>query len=213
MKTDDMIAGLAARTTPVRTGLTWRRLALAVLVAAIAAVALLKLGWGMRPDLHQAMRTGPFWMKALYTLTLAAAGLVLVDRTGRPGARTDAGMWLAAGAVGAIAVLTGLELARLPMTDWRGVWMGHSAMRCPLSIVILAAPAFVLALWCVRRMAPTRLASAGAAAGLLAGGVGATVYGLSCNETAAAFTAGWYSLGIAVWAGVGALIGPRVLRW
>jgi hypothetical protein len=47
----------------------------------------------------------------------------------------------------------------------------------------------------------------------LAGGVGATVYGLYCQETAAAFVATWYTLGVAACAAVGALLGPRILRW
>jgi hypothetical protein len=62
-------------------------------------------------------------------------------------------------------------------------------------------------------MAPTRLRLAGAAAGLLAGGVAATVYGLHCQEMTAAFVVTWYSLGVAASVAVGALLGPRLLRW
>jgi len=62
-------------------------------------------------------------------------------------------------------------------------------------------------------MAPTRPRLAGAAAGLMAGGIGATVYGLYCQETAAAFTAVWYTFGMLIWAAAGALIGGRLLRW
>jgi hypothetical protein len=62
-------------------------------------------------------------------------------------------------------------------------------------------------------MAPTRLGLAGAAAGLFAGGVGATVYGLYCEETAAAFVVVWYSLGMLACAALGAVVGRRLLRW
>ena len=79
--------------------------------------------------------------------------------------------------------------------------------------MVLAAPVFLGVAWALRRLAPTRLAMAGAAAGLLAGAVGATVYGLYCEETAAAFVVTWYTLGIAVCATAGALLGPRLLRW
>jgi len=65
----------------------------------------------------------------------------------------------------------------------------------------------------LRQLAPTRLAIAGAAAGLLAGGVGASVYGLYCGETAATFVVIWYTLGIAAGAALGAVIGSRLLRW
>jgi len=47
----------------------------------------------------------------------------------------------------------------------------------------------------------------------LAGGVGASVYGLHCPEMTAAFVVTWYSLGVAACAAVGALLGPRLLRW
>jgi len=110
-------------------------------------------------------------------------------------------------------MLAAHELMALPMSVWRADMMGASSWRCPIRITIIAAPAFALALWTLRRMAPTRPALAGAAAGLLAGALGATVYGLACQETAAAFTAWWYTLGVGVWAAVGALVGPRLLRW
>ena len=68
-------------------------------------------------------------------------------------------------------------------------------------------------MWAMRRFAPTRTTLAGAAAGLLAGGVSATVYGLHCDESTAPFVALWYSLGISLTALTGAVIGSRVLRW
>ena len=43
-------------------------------------------------------------------------------------------------------------------------------------------PVFVATLWAMKGLAPTRLALAGAAAGLLAGAVGAVVYTLHCPE-------------------------------
>ena len=68
-------------------------------------------------------------------------------------------------------------------------------------------------LWAMKGLAPTRLALAGAGAGLLAGALGALVYALHCPELAASFLAVWYVLGIAIPALAGALLGPRVLRW
>ena len=56
----------------------------------------------------------------------------------------------------------------------------------------------------MRRLPPTRLAAAAAASGLLAGGLGATICGLYCEETSAAVVATWYTLGVAFarcWAG------------
>jgi len=39
------------------------------------------------------------------------------------------------------------------------------------------------------------------------------VYALHCPELAAPFIGLWYLLGVLIPAGIGALIGPRLLRW
>jgi hypothetical protein len=65
----------------------------------------------------------------------------------------------------------------------------------------------------MRGLAPTRLQLAGAAAGLAAGAAGAWVYAFYCTESAAAFVAVWYSLGIAAVTLAGAVAGRFVLRW
>ena len=54
---------------------------------------------------------------------------------------------------------------------------------------------------------------AGAATGLLVGGLAATLYGLHCPEHTAAFVAVWYTLGMAIPTAMGALIGRFVWRW
>jgi hypothetical protein len=80
-------------------------------------------------------------------------------------------------------------------------------------VLALSLPALAAALWAVRGLAPTRPRTAGFAAGLLAGSVGAIGYALSCAEASPAFVALWYTLGIALTGAVGAVLGPRVLRW
>jgi hypothetical protein len=101
----------------------------------------------------------------------------------------------------------------LPRGTWMPLVKGHSWKVCSLRIAALSLPGFAAALWALRRMAPTRPSLAGSAAGLMAGGLGALAYGLACNETAMTFLASWYTLGMLGWAAVGALIGPRLLRW
>ena len=91
--------------------------------------------------------------------------------------------------------------------------MGRSWTRCPRNVLVLALPILAATLWVVRGMAPTRLASAGAAAGLFAGGLAATVYGLHCPEHTMAFIAVWYSLGVGLVVALGATVGPWALRW
>ena len=91
---------------------------------------------------------------------------------------------------------------------------GNSLFTLVSTVVITACAAAMIAVMvALRGMAPTRLARAGLAAGLLAGGVGATVYAVWCRESTAAFVAVWYTLGIVACGGIGALLGPLVLRW
>lgn len=65
----------------------------------------------------------------------------------------------------------------------------------------------------MRSLAPTSLPLAGAAAGLLAGSVGALVYCLHCPEMGAPFIGTWYLLGMLIPTAAGALLGRFVLRW
>ncbi|HZC16611.1 MAG TPA: DUF1109 domain-containing protein [Caulobacteraceae bacterium] len=212
MRTDDLIAVLARDARPAQ-GAVGRALGAAVLTALAGSIVVMMAGWGPRPHLAQALATGPFWMKAGYTAAVAIAGLLLIERLGRPGVSGRRG-WLALSIpVAVIAALAIRELSALPHDQWAAAILGQTWDRCPLRIAVISIPAFIAALWALRRMAPTRPRLAGAAAGLMAGGIGASVYGLNCQETAAAFTAVWYTLGMLVWAAVGAALGGRLLRW
>lgn len=212
MSTDDLIARLGAATErrKPRVGLL---LAVAATVGALAALAMMMAVWGPRQDLSDAVGSMHFWMKAGYALALAAAGLIALERLGRPGERAPIGMTLAGLAVLAVLALAAHELMILPRGAWMPVLKGHSWQVCSLRIAALSLPGFLAALWALRQMAPTRPRLAGAAAGLMAGGLGAAAYGVACNETAASFLASWYSLGMLAWVAVGALLGPRLLRW
>jgi hypothetical protein len=80
-------------------------------------------------------------------------------------------------------------------------------------ILLLSAPIYAALVAVLRTLAPIDLARTGAAAGLAAGGLAATLYGLHCPEQGAAFVATWYSLGIAAATAGGALAGRWLLRW
>lgn len=211
MSTDELIARLgAAERKPARVP---RLLAVAVGAGALAALGLALAMWGPRPDLAAALATAGFWMKAGYAAALALAGGLAVERLGRPGEPARRAMALAGLTTLIVLALAMRELARLPPEAWASVVRGHSWQVCSLRIAAVSLPGFAAALWALRRMAPTRPRLAGAAAGLMAGGLGAAAYSLTCTETAAAFLASWYSLGMAIWAAVGMIIGPRLLRW
>ncbi len=213
MKTDDLISALATDLPARAAGRLRRGLLAAMTAAALAALVGVALWLGFRPDLAEAA-TGPiFWSKAAYTVAIAVGAVWLVDRSGRPGADIRAPLIL----LGAV-LLTGtglavVELLTTPAGERMVTLMGRSAGVCPLNITLLAglgAPFVVLA---TRRFAPERPGLTGAAAGLVAAGIAASLYGLHCPERTAAFVAGWYSLGMAIPALAGAVVGRLIWRW
>lgn len=213
MKTDDLLDALAADLAPAPARAVHARLLAGAGAAVVIALALVLFGLKLRPDLAVAVGGPTFWMKAAYTAALSVAGFLCAERLARPTGSARWGAIVAALAVASLAALGVAGLATAPASDRLAQLMGDSWRRCPVSILALAAPGLAIGLLIMRRFAPTRLRLAGAATGLLAGGVAASAYGLHCPETAPAFVALWYTLGITASAGLGALIGPWALRW
>ncbi len=212
MKTADLIADLVDSATPVAPASPSRRVGVTAVSGAVVALAILLPWLGFRP-LEEAVHLPSFWMKATYTLALSAGAWLLASRLSRPASSLRLPLFVITFVVVLMASMAIMELSGTPSRDLKQVWLGHTWSRCPVRIALLAVPIFAFVALAVRRLAPTRLRAAGAAAGLLAGTAAATVYGLACDETTAAFTATWYSLGIGMCAAVGALLGPRLLRW
>jgi hypothetical protein len=212
MKTADLIAALASEAAPTPPAPVTRPILAACAAGAAATLVLLVLWLGLRP-LADALASRPFWMKAGYTAVLGLAGVLMVRRLARPGGRVGWAPLIALAALAALAGLSGLEMVHARPDQTHALMMGHTARVCSLRILALSAPIYLAAVWVLRRLAPTRLALTGAAAGLLAGGIGASVYGLYCDETAATFVVLWYTAGIAAAAGLGAIAGRWLLRW
>lgn len=213
METDDLIRTLAAGMKPVSRRAAETRIAIGAGAGAAAGLLALALWLGFRPDLDLALGTFPFWMKAVYTASIAIFGFVAAAHLARPDARPQRWFWIAAAPVAVLMVLAAFELARTPLADWGAVWLGRSARECPVRILMLSIPIYVGFVWAFRRLAPTRPQAAGALAGLAAGGSAAALYGLHCPEVAATFVLTWYSLGILAAAFVGAVAGRFLFRW
>lgn len=213
MNTDDLINTLSANVTPVPRGAVGRRIAIGLATGALVSAAYVVLRFGVRPDLGAAMLGFPFWIKWAYTISLSLAALFMTAQLARPDTQRLRGLWLIAVPALLLAAVGATELIRTPQTEWLAMWLGHSWKQCPWRVLGLAMPIFIGLLWSFRRLAPTRLRAAGAAAGLAAGAFAATVYCLHCPEVSAIFVLTWYSLGILLATSVGALIGPRLLRW
>lgn len=211
MKTDALIELLARGAGPAPRALVLRRLSPAALVGLLASALVAVAGFGALPAAKFA--TAVPWTKMAYAGALALAAGWLTARLSRPAAPT-AGPRRATLLV--LLAMTALGLASLvftPAGERLDGLLGKSWSSCPFSVLALSLPALAAALWAVRGLAPTRPRAAGFAAGLLAGSVGAFGYALSCPEASPAFVAVWYTLGIVFTAGLGALLGPRVLRW
>jgi hypothetical protein len=212
MKTDELIACLAADLAPAPKAWARRRLFLGVTAGLGGGLLLWLLFYGPREDLIEAAATWPFWMKFLYTTALCASGLWLLARSGRPGAAMAPPAVSLLAPVGLVVLAAGLTLAD-PDADLPGLILGHSAATCSLTIALISLPALAGAFWALRQLAPTRLTEAGAGAGLFAGSEGALLYAFYCTEEAAPFVALWYTLGILLTATLGAFLGRALLRW
>jgi len=212
MKTSELIQ-LLAQSEPIQPVAPARRLMPAALGGAVAALGLLLLTLGLQP-LGSAVEASWFWMKAGYGLSVALAGLLLLIPLARPGARIGlAGVAILAIGVLLMSMMAMHQAVRAPPGAATSLWMGHTWRVCPWRIAGLAIPIWLALIFALRGLAPTRLALSGAAAGLMAGGLAAAVYGLWCQESAAPFVVVWYSGGIAIAALAGALAGRRLLRW
>lgn len=214
MRTDDLIARLAAETPVVRPHAIERMVALYLLPGGAVALVLLVALLGLRPDMDVAVGTASFWMKFGFTAIIGALGVAATCRLARPGAALRPAFWIVATApFAAIAAMAIFEILAVAPADRITVWLGSSWKTCPVWILVISAPILLAATLSMRRFAPTRPALTGMVLGMAAGGLGATIYGLHCQENAAAFLATWYVLGMAIVGAIGAAIGPRALRW
>ena len=211
--TEELIQSLARNVPAVRRHAVVWRIVSGMLGGGVVTGALTVAVLGVRPDLHAALHGFSFWMKWIYTASLGIAAVTAAVHLARPTGRSLRSLWVLAVPVLLLGGLGIGELARTPARDWLAMWLGHSWKACPWIVLMLAIPIFVGLLWAFRALAPMRLRAAGATAGLAAGAWAATLYCLHCPEVSAIFVLTWYSLGILLAAALGAVLGPRLLRW
>jgi len=210
MKTNALIEKLAAEGASPSLPLErawWAALGAGALLAAFLFFLML----GPRPDFAAAMATLRFPFKFVVTIALALGAFELLKALSRPGAEPRWSWLLAAPALLLAAVA--LELWAVPQSQWAARLIGANGMNCLFFIPLLGIGPLALFLAALRHGAPTRPARAGAAAGLLAGGLAATFYAAQCFDDSPLFVATWYTIAIAGLTGLGALLGARVARW
>ncbi|MFJ4110038.1 DUF1109 domain-containing protein [Pseudomonas sp. NPDC089758] len=213
MKTEELITLLAAGEGPVDRHALARRLALALLAGTLAAVLMTVALYGVRSDLGEVVRTPLFWAKLALPTSLALLGLWLTQRLARPGVRGGIAWQLLGLPLLVVWLGAAISLFGAPVEARADLIFGRTWRTCALNITLLCVPVFITLFWALRGLAPTRLRQAGAAAGLLAGSTATVVYCLHCPEMQVPFWATWYVLGMSVPTLIGAVLGPRVLRW
>jgi hypothetical protein len=213
MRTENLIAVLAANLEPVDAGRTTWRYTHGMTAGALAALILTGGVLHVNPALPHEVSEPAFWVRELYCASLGVLAVLCVARLGRPGARLGL---LPAGIAAVVLVMWILAAATLLSAASQSrvqLLLGTTSAVCPFLIAFISAPLFFVFLWILKDLAPTRLRWAGAGAGFAAGAIGALVYTLHCPELATPFIANWYLLGMLIPTAIGAWLGPGLLRW
>ena len=211
MKTDELIRLLAAGAGPAPDGVVRQHVGAALLAGVVASAIACLATLGLNPAL---VAMGPaLAVKLMYVLGVLGAAGWWLSRLARPAASARRATVALSVVVVAMTAWTALVLIDAPAGGSAAMLLGQSWVSCPWRVAVLSLPALALALWALRSLAPTRARLAGFVAGLVGGAAGALAYALFCSEVSPAFVLVWYSLGMLVPAGVGAWVGPRLLRW
>jgi hypothetical protein len=101
----------------------------------------------------------------------------------------------------------------MPASAWLPRAMGMNGLMCLANIIFLSLVPLTAVVYALRQGAPMSPAVTGAAAGLLAGAVGATVFAMHCMDDSPLFVAIWYTLATGLMALTGLMVGRYGLRW
>lgn len=213
MKTDDLINLLGTNIEPVKGGQLRNTLLVAVAAGAAAALCLVLLVFGAPNEVFGEQYLGLKILGLVFTLGLVTAGtsfLLKAARPENPGRKPLIVIALLFLAILSAGVIT-LFLSH-PAT-WGGMIFGPQWVACLLCIPLFSILPFVSLVLALRREAPTNLAWTGAVAGLVAGALGAAAYTFHQPAGSIPFIVLWYVGPIVICAFVGAILGPRLLRW
>lgn len=186
-------------------------LMLAALIAVVTAIAGLYLTIGPRPDVVASLGSVRFVANFVFTFSLFGSGLVVLKASLVPGRGLPV-VWLLA-PVGVIIVAAVLELISIPRELWPVAQIGQNSRVCMTFIPLLGLVPLLAFMLALRKGAPTSSTGAGALAGLVAGGISASVYAAHCTDDSPLFVVTWYPIGIALLMVAGALLGRFLVRW
>lgn len=212
MKTEDLIDVLARGSHPIDRTIG-REIAMALLIGGAFAVCVAIALLGTRTDLATARAAGFVAAKVGFGAAIFSLALFYLVLIARPGGEGRVSHFVMLAPFLAMVALAAAVLAGTPPALWDQMVMGQGWVECLASMRLIAIVPFAVAIWAVRRAAPTDLVRAGAFAGLVAGSISAMAYALHCTDDSLPFVAVWYGSTIALCTLAGALSGPRLLRW
>jgi hypothetical protein len=213
MKTDDLINMLASGPDVAAPKVPLQKFAMVVSSGVLLSVILMLTVLGLRPNMSELAMLPAFWIKMAFVVALAVCGWLAVTQLATPGARTKQLPLLIASPILLIWLLAAASMLNATPEQRADLFWGDTWHYCSWLIAVLSLPIFIAILRVMRQMAPTRLRLAGAGAGFAAGAAATLIYSFHCPEIAAPFIGFWYVVGILIPCILGALIGPRILRW
>lgn len=204
---------LAAAQQPQPRGVPWAAISASLAGGLVAALVIMAVLLGIRPNLLSALGEPVVWLKFSFSTTMLVAAGIAARRLSLPGKK-----WSGAGFVLSLAFVATLasaliDLATHPIAMWPERIIGQQWLTCLVAIPLLSLPTMLVMGAAMRHLAPTRLDLAGILLGLASGGTAAFAFALHCQDDTAPFVALWYSLALGVSALSGRIFGPLLLRW
>lgn len=212
MKTDELIEALVAD-LPRRVWAPGRVLLLATLASVVAATLIFIATIGVRPDLSAALTSPRFLFKFAVTVTVAASAFALVRRSFYPDTSSHLPFPLLLTGPALLALGVGAELWSLDPAGWGMAATGKNWFLCLTVIPALGLIPLGLLIAALRQGAPSQPGLAGLCAGVLAGGIAATLYAANCTDDSPLFVATWYPIAIGTLALLGGALGHWFARW
>jgi len=213
----DVIDDLSGTLVPVKP-LRSAPLVLGVLAGLLLAAVYIWTFYHPRPELVALVRYGrkPDDMivlgKPLMFLVTGLAALWAVAGLARPEGRLKLRYLLPILAVAGVAL--GNLITAIITGDIYPEQLGGGVVVCAVTI-LCGGMAGLLVLWrlWLRRSATSYPVALGAMSGLMTGSLVASAYALHCNMDAPVYIVAVYGIAVAVFTGIGALLGSRFLRW
>ena len=213
MKTDELIDMLGTNIEPVKDGQLRNTLLIALAVGTAVALCLMLAIFGAPAEASDGEYFGLTALALAFTLGLAAAGASFLIRAARPGKPGRSPLVVVGLLFLAIFSAGIVVLVLTHPAAWGGLVFGPQWAACLICIPLFAIAPFASLIWALRKEAPTNLTRTGAVTGLVAGALSAAVFAVHQAGSSIPFIALWYGGPIVVCAFVGAVLGPRLLRW